>query len=447
MFCPKCGAKAPDDAVFCQQCGEKLNLSDTVQPAVGSPVIPMKQASGVSGEAPKKRKKLPIIIGAVVLLVVVFVVASLVGGGGGRDNIATVQAHKPFATSQNLPYTFAEVFDKYTNNPVWYTDSEDEKTNTAIVKVDSVVKGTDYRLIVSIEVSPNPDNPNGCIIRPQSVNFDGTESPSQNDAVEFLYNMFAAYDEGYEDLSELLSSPGDSVNTDPEPSASTGINIEYTEVTWEELMRYPDEYVGKGVSVSLAEVTQILKKSEQICVYDSDYNQFVIDYSGCGIKGILVDDTVNIQGVYQGPVEMQRALGGTKHDEPLVKADSIIVEGVTDHPKSLTEDEISGTWIDSTGTYHVEIFDIDGDGIYTIDAYQDFSDDERREWSLDGYSEEGNGIFYSGVYVDLYLRDDGTVGGGAPNDAAGVVFLTDDGILHWASDTGELDSAIDLTRN
>ena len=109
MFCPKCGTKAQDDAGFCQKCGAKLT-ADTQAPASTSPA---QQPSSTNEKAPKKKKskKLPIIIGTIVLLVVIVAIANS-GGGGARDNIATVKAHKPFATSQNLPYTFAEVFDK-----------------------------------------------------------------------------------------------------------------------------------------------------------------------------------------------------------------------------------------------------------------------------------------------------------------------------------------------
>lgn len=83
---------------------------------------------------------------------------------------------------------------------------------------------------------------------------------------------------------------------------------------------------------------------------------------------------------------------------------------------------------------------------YTIEATQKLSDSEWRQWSLEGY-EEGNGIFYSGMYVDLWLREDGTVGGGAaPYDAVGTIFTTADGVLHWASDTGELDGTIEFTK-
>ena len=197
MFCPKCGAELPDSAEFCTKCGTKLAAGSAVQ-----------QPTAAQVDAPKKEKsKLPIIIGAVIVLLIVIVIAVSVGGSGGGniDYIATAKAHTPLASSQNLPYTYAEVFNKYTDNSVWYTDSENEKTNTAIVKVDGIVKGTEYRLIVSIKVSPNPNDPDGCLIQPQSVNFDGIESASQGNVADFLYIMFAAYGEGFEDLSEVLA--------------------------------------------------------------------------------------------------------------------------------------------------------------------------------------------------------------------------------------------------
>lgn len=121
----------------------------------------------------------------------------------------------------------------------------------------------------------------------------------------------------------------------------------------------------------------------------------------------------------------------------------------TSTPDTESTIDFPGSWLDATGTYQVDIST--AEGTYTIEASQKSSDSEWRQWSLEGYIERemiGNGIFYSGVYVDLYLRDDGTVGGGvAPSDAAGVIFLTEDGILHWVSDTGELESAILLTKN
>ena len=117
-----------------------------------------------------------------------------------------------------------------------------------------------------------------------------------------------------------------------------------------------------------------------------------------------------------------------------------------DHPDTQPDSDFVGTWTDADSMYQMDVSCTDD--VYTIEVYQQQVDGESRQWSLEGYSEEGNGIFYSGVYVELYLRDDGTVGGGgAPNDAAGVIFLTDDGVLHWDSDTGELETAVLLTKN
>lgn len=117
-----------------------------------------------------------------------------------------------------------------------------------------------------------------------------------------------------------------------------------------------------------------------------------------------------------------------------------------DHPNTQPGSDFAGTWVDADSMYQMDISC--ADSVYTIEIYQKQINGESRQWSLEGYSEEGNGIFYSGVYVDLYLRDDGTVGGGgAPSDAAGVIFLTDDGILHWDSDTGELETAVLFTKN
>ncbi len=238
MFCPKCGAKTPDDSMFCMECGAKLDLSGAGLPPESSQSNVTKQTGGTSENVPPKKKKtrkLPIIIGIIVLLAVILVVVSSMDSG--TDYVATAKAHKPFAKSQNLPYTYAEVFDKYIDKPVWYMDSEDKKTDTAIVKVDGTLKGTEYSLIMSIEVSPNPDDPDGCLIRPQSVSFDGTEFISQNDAVEFLCNMFVAYDEGYKDLSGLLSSPGTS-----DKQGNTELSETYTKEV-PSVETTPNEYV------------------------------------------------------------------------------------------------------------------------------------------------------------------------------------------------------------
>lgn len=235
-----------------------------------------------------------------------------------------------------------------------------------------------------------------------------------------------------------------------EPAEPTESVRNYTEVTWEELMRYSEEYIGKGISISSATVSQIFKDSNEISVIDSDYNAFVIDYSDCGIERVLEDDPVSIQGVYQGTTEMTRAIGDVTVDLPLIKADSIVVEGLVDR-EAWSEDNYVGTWQDATGAYQMEIT-FNGD-VFSLEAsYQNDNTGDWRMWSLEGW-QEGNfdavpSIFYSGIYVDLYLRPDGTVGGGGDqNNADGVISLADDGTLYWSTNAAEFDSPIELNRN
>lgn len=159
-----------------------------------------------------------------------------------------MKAHTPFADSQNFPYTYAEVFDKYTNNPTWYTNSKDGKADTATVKVDGTVKGTGYRLVVSFKVSPIPNDPDRCLIDLQSIDFAGIQSTSENSIAELLYIMFAAYDEGLEDLSEVLGNLDEisGLLTGPDPTGARpsgteqilgvkgGTNSTYSGVTYGE---------------------------------------------------------------------------------------------------------------------------------------------------------------------------------------------------------------------
>ena len=117
----------------------------------------------------------------------------------------------------------------------------------------------------------------------------------------------------------------------------------------------------------------------------------------------------------------------------------------TDHGAAPVVDNFNGEWADSEQTFWMEI--TEEEGSYVISAGQDLSETEFRQWSLEEDSVEGNGIFYSGGYVDLYLRDDGTVGTGAAyTEAFGVVFLDDEDVLHWVSDSGELEDAVLLYR-
>ena len=464
MFCPKCGAEMPNGAEFCIKCGTKLPTESTVQ-----------QPNTVQADAPKKKKKkkskLPIIIGAAVLLVVIIIVIAVSSGsGGGRniDYIATAKAHTPFAASQNLPYTFAEVFDKYTNNLVWYTDSENEKTDTAIVKADGTVKGTEYRLIVGIKVSPNPNDPDGCLIQPQSVDFDGIESASQGNVADFLYIMFAAYDEGFEDLSEVLSNrdeiselltgSGQQGNTESPGTKPTsteqilgvkgGTNSAYPGVTYGEAFENffsdptweyfvgtqdgPDED-GDGEPDYTVDNVDVVEFTGGCLYANAEVTaliQFVLDNEAGTFQPVYL----SFNGVPQNMLMLSGLL-----DTVFTQAmeDFGLIAPQTEPPQTappqlpqapLPTDYV-GTWVDTTHTYQMII---SYDGLFDINiSTQDPNGSEWRQWSLEGYG-DGGGIFYSGGYADLYLRDDGTVGGGgAFNETDGYMYIAGDWSLYW----------------
>ncbi len=54
MFCPKCGSNLPDNAVFCNSCGNKLQnrVAPSAQPAPGSQAAPIPQATRIPQATP-----------------------------------------------------------------------------------------------------------------------------------------------------------------------------------------------------------------------------------------------------------------------------------------------------------------------------------------------------------------------------------------------------------
>ena len=98
-------------------------------------------------------------------------------------------------------------------------------------------------------------------------------------------------------------------------------------------------------------------------------------------------------------------------------------------PQAPLPSDYAGTWVDTSSAY--EMWIVYEDGLYTIDVSQQLGVGEWRQWSLEGYG-DGGGIFYSGGYVDLYLRDDGTVGGGGIyTETDGFMYIAGDRSLYW----------------
>ena len=230
MFCPKCGAELSNDAEFCIKCGTKISAVGTVQQANAA-------QADVPTKAKKKKSKLPIILGAAILLIIIVIAVSSQSSGeknSGEDDIdyiTTLKAYAPYADTLNLSGTFSDVFEKYLTNPTWKIDPEVKKTNGAIVAVEGTVKGSEHHLSVSMDVSQVADNPDVAYIRPYSMVLDGAESTDQEVVAELLLNMFTAYDEGSENISELLNKPS---STDQILGVTGGTNSAYPGVTYGE---------------------------------------------------------------------------------------------------------------------------------------------------------------------------------------------------------------------
>ena len=269
MFCQKCGSQVNEGAKFCQKCGMKVIYANTDeqqtnktrpdveyesmgsgQPQPSKELVSTDETENKKIPGKSKRKKSKKWILAVVLAIAALIVIIVVFWDNGIDYEATVEAHKPFAVSQGLPYTYGEVLDRYINSPKWKTrESGDE----IYVDISGTLKGTDVEVVVTIRVMPDPENFESILIRPTDIMLDDIKSPTQEDVVQFLYVMFAAYDEGYEDLAELLSkeavgtlSDGRGMGTD-----NAGRNIYYVgdtvQMSWEDGSSVEISFLDWGV--------------------------------------------------------------------------------------------------------------------------------------------------------------------------------------------------------
>ena len=92
-ICPKCGSPIPEDAVFCMNCGEKIETTapeaEQVAPAEEDPV-------SASGKKPKKKK----VVLLVSVLALLLVAAALANNGLFQSNIAA-KAEKRIVGSWN----------------------------------------------------------------------------------------------------------------------------------------------------------------------------------------------------------------------------------------------------------------------------------------------------------------------------------------------------------
>lgn len=278
VFCHKCGAKADDDAIICSNCGERLILDDTEQQVAATVQSQMNNIQpNVYQQQKKKSHKLPIILGIAAFVVVAFIAA--IGLSGDEINyVATVKAHKPFAVSQNLPYTYNEVFDKYISSPLW--EVRESGKDTAYIDIKGTAKGTKNDLVITIKVAPNPDNPNGALISPYSVKTNKGTYIENEDAVEFILMLFSAYDQKYDTLSDYFNDSQSDSNYESDDGNILESNSNFTSngnrIEIGETNSYNNDYGNFEVTLDYVEfVDEVENELIGNYIYPEDDNIFL----------------------------------------------------------------------------------------------------------------------------------------------------------------------------
>lgn len=97
MLCPKCGSPIPEDAVFCMNCGEKIETAAPEADSAPAEITPAEEAPiPASGKKPKKKKAVLLVSVLALLLVAV----ALANSSLFQSNIAA-KAEKRIAGSWN----------------------------------------------------------------------------------------------------------------------------------------------------------------------------------------------------------------------------------------------------------------------------------------------------------------------------------------------------------
>ncbi|MBQ8131247.1 MAG: zinc-ribbon domain-containing protein [Bacilli bacterium] len=114
MFCPECGKKAKDGQKFCNECGAKLQSSNTEQWKEKAIEIEKKVSSKMPESWQKDKKKTYTIIGVVVLLLILFIHHKT----SYSANVISVRSWQN-AFLQEEKVTLGEVCDQIVSNAKW----------------------------------------------------------------------------------------------------------------------------------------------------------------------------------------------------------------------------------------------------------------------------------------------------------------------------------------
>ena len=292
MYCHKCGRELPERALFCPACGAKSVTSEHDAPGAVSAVSvkngsstkpsPSGQPSVPAGApGPKASSKKKVILGVISALVVVVAVAAVLVAlnWNSVDYVASVKAFQPFNV-QDMPYTYGEVLDKYIEGAEWKaTEGEKGSDLLATVDVSGTAKGLEQECQVSIQVSPNPEDPEGALFRPQSATVGDVEVSGDSETAQFLYSWFLAYAMQADDLSMVISSDPVELTQSFEDEAS-GITFSYPE-NWMQVE--PDgEFDVVSLIDSANNASSVARLEIQVAV---DTNPF----------GIFTDDDSSIE--------------------------------------------------------------------------------------------------------------------------------------------------------
>lgn len=257
MYCHKCGQELPDQALFCPSCGTKVTYGEPASqdaapvtpippgsaapsskqffpenPSSTIPAPAVNPSAGTPKPEPKKKAKRGILIGGLSAagVVLVAVVLFVVLNWKSVDYVASVQAFQPFYHSQGLPYTYGEVLDEYLPDAEWSAVKEGK--GIATVEVSGTAKGVNEEVKLSVEMAPNPEDPNGSLYTLESVSLGDATFSDQGEAVEILYRLFLAYDRQVEDLSQVL------------PETEVELSQTFTDEAAGITFQYPEKWVS-----------------------------------------------------------------------------------------------------------------------------------------------------------------------------------------------------------